>query len=123
MSAAPNPSDTVEVVTGRTLAFQRYSALFVVHLKNHLRNKMAHIFQVLIPVALVIAGLVMAKSLQSKYSDGEVERQQSLALNPSYYIKMNPSLGLSQWFPYGTVPRFLMRDTVSKWNNCVYILL
>lgn len=113
MTAMTNPSDNVVCSTGRTLAFQRYSALFMIHLKNHLRNKFAHIFQVVIPVALVITGLVLSKTLQQNY-ENELERQDSLTLNPAFYTKLNPSIGAPQQFPYGTTPRLLFRDTVSK---------
>ena len=115
MSGLPNPSDTVECVTGRALAFQRFTALFIIHFKNHLRNKFAHIFQIFLPVALLVAGLVLGKVLPSSYGGGtDVDRPDALGLSPTLYTKMSPSLNVPQTFPYSTIPRLLLRDTVSK---------
>ncbi|KAH3769106.1 hypothetical protein DPMN_170353 [Dreissena polymorpha] len=70
MTSRSNPSDTVDCVMGKTLAWQRFRGMFTVVAKTHLRSPLANIFHIVLPVAFVIVGIVLSKNLKTSFGQG-----------------------------------------------------
>lgn len=105
-----NPSDNVHCIEGRELAMQRFLALVYVRFRKFTRNGTSVVIQLFLPVVLLIVGLVLSKTMQSDQK--AIEQQTARGLSSAIYTKMKTVPG--QYFPYNTVPRLLLRDTVSE---------
>lgn len=106
-----NPSDSVVCVQGKTLFWQRFRALAFIRIMKLRRNISSIVTQLVIPVIILVVGLVLAKTLSQGSNTSTQESARSLTA--ALYSQM-PSIP-SQYFPYSTTPRLLIRDQVSKW--------
>ncbi|XP_053402183.1 cholesterol transporter ABCA5-like isoform X2 [Mercenaria mercenaria] len=105
-----NPSDTVKCVEGKELFMQRFWALCLLRAKKFLATGPYVFTQLILPVIFLIIGLILSKTLQSNTQS--TTQQSPLTLSPAMYTKLKALS--NQYFPYDTVPRLLIRDTVNS---------
>ena len=79
---------------------------------RHLRSIGGTIFQVFLPVVLVIVGLVLSKTLGQATEDNSVPSP--ILITPAYYTNITNSS--SQSGRFGSIPNLLVRDTASKYR-------
>ncbi|KAL4218252.1 ATP-binding cassette sub- A member 5 [Mactra antiquata] len=110
MASEKNPSDTVVCVEGSKLFWQRFRALALIRLQKFRRSVQSIVMQLILPVILLVIGLVLAKTLNGPTNTPL--QQDPRLLNPAVYTKL--ASGANQYFPYSTIPRFLLRDQVNS---------
>ena len=106
-----NPSDTVKCLEGMDLTIQRFRALTYIRMVQTLRRGVTLFWKFFVPVGLLIGGLIVSKNLTKVEQDKTNGQNKPLLLSPEVYTSL---ISGPANFPYGTVPKFLMRDTVSK---------
>ena len=110
-SNAVNPSDSVECVEGMELTMQRYRTLCFIRILQTLRRGVTLFWKFFLPVGWLIGGLIVSKNLTKTQADKTLAQTKPLLLSPNYYVSLKSGQGS---FRYGTVPKFLMHDTVSE---------
>lgn len=115
--AQNDPMLNADVVSGSQLFWQRFWILCKIKALIHIRSPMATIFQVFVPVILVIVGLVLSKTLGKAQEDNSAPVP--ILLTPAYYANMTNLTG--QGGTFGSIPNLLLQDIANNTMSAAFI--